>query len=165
MTPSIWFLLLTFGAFALMVLEIFIPGGFLGALGAASLVGACVFAFIVFGPTTGALISVLLVIFTLAALFAWILLLPKTRIGKRISLSNDLAESKATEDRDELIGLTGTAETDLRPSGFARVNGQRLDVVARHGYIETGSAIEIVEVHGMRIVVEPLLEAPEPDPA
>ncbi|MBO87488.1 MAG: peptidase [Deltaproteobacteria bacterium] len=61
----------------------------------------------------------------------------------------------------DLVGLPGTAVTDLRPSGKARIDGRIIDVVSMHEYIRAGTAITVAEVEGMRVVV---LQAPDDSP-
>lgn len=153
MSPHLLFALFTLLAFLLFVAEVFVPGGVLGAMGLISLLTGCGFAIAAFGPSTGVVVSLLLVLATLGGFMFWLMKMPDSRLGKRFSLESALSTAKSAEDRDELIGKTGEAETDLRPSGFARVEGQRLDVVAARGYIEQGTSIKITEVHGSRIVV------------
>ena len=53
----------------------------------------------------------------------------------------------------DLIGRPGTAVTDLRPSGKARIDDRIIDVVSMHAYIRAGSDVEVAEVEGMRVVV------------
>lgn len=53
----------------------------------------------------------------------------------------------------QLLGQTGTAQSMLRPSGKAVIDGQYLDVVSEGPFIESGASIEVVEVVGNRIVV------------
>ena len=45
------------------------------------------------------------------------------------------------------------AETALRPTGKALIEGRRYDVVSDGDFIEQGTAVEVVEVAGTRIVV------------
>jgi membrane-bound serine protease (ClpP class) len=53
----------------------------------------------------------------------------------------------------DLVGRTGTAVTDLRPSGKVRIDDRIIDVVSMHAYIRAGTDIEVAEVEGMRVVV------------
>ena len=53
----------------------------------------------------------------------------------------------------ELVGCTGRAETELRPSGRALVAGQPVDVVSEGAFIGKGAAIVVVSVNGSRVVV------------
>lgn len=52
-----------------------------------------------------------------------------------------------------LVGQSGTAVTDLRPAGKARIGGRIIDVVSMHEYIRSGASIEVAEEEGMRVVV------------
>lgn len=153
MNPMIWFVILCLAAFFLLSLEVFLPDLVLGIVGVLCLVGACVMAFQAFEPATAMLVSVVLVTVTLAGFFVWLVKMPDSRVGQRISLSTDLHESKSSVDESPLLGKRGVAETDLRPGGFVRVEGQKLDVVCNRGYVETGSGVEIIEARGNHIVV------------
>jgi membrane-bound serine protease (ClpP class) len=53
------------------------------------------------------------------------------------------------------IGLTGTAITDLRPSGRVRIGGETLDAVCSGRWIEVGAAVRISR-DGIVVEVEPL---------
>ncbi|MCA9068969.1 MAG: hypothetical protein KDA84_08605 [Planctomycetaceae bacterium] len=53
----------------------------------------------------------------------------------------------------ELYGLTGTAQSVLRPAGKARIGDRLVNVVSNGPYIQAGAQIEVVEVAGNRVVV------------
>jgi membrane-bound serine protease (ClpP class) len=55
--------------------------------------------------------------------------------------------------REELVGLTGVAVTDLRPSGAGQFGEERLDVVTDNIWISAGTPIKIVRSEGYRHVV------------
>jgi membrane-bound serine protease (ClpP class) len=63
--------------------------------------------------------------------------------------------------RLDLVGATGVAATDLRPSGSGEFGDERVDVVAESEWIERGSPIRIVASEGYRHVVR-LVRDPEP---
>lgn len=150
MNPSLLFSLLTLLAFALFVTEVFIPGGVIGSLGGLCLLVACGFAIVAFGGVTGSVISLLLILFTLCGFMYWLSKMPDSRMGKRFSLQTVLKSDKT---RDARIGLSGVAETDLRPGGYARFNGKKTDVIANTGYIEQGTSVTIIDAHGSRVTV------------
>jgi membrane-bound serine protease (ClpP class) len=50
--------------------------------------------------------------------------------------------------------MTGTATTDLRPSGKAEIDGGVLDVVADGGFVQKGDAVRIIKEDGMGVVVK-----------
>ena len=52
------------------------------------------------------------------------------------------------------VGRTGTAETQLRPSGKALVGDDLLDVVTDGELIPKGTPLRVVRVEGVRIIVE-----------
>ncbi len=52
-----------------------------------------------------------------------------------------------------LLGARGTALSDLRPGGFARINDERIDVVTRGDFIPIGSNVEVIADEGYRRVV------------
>jgi len=160
MTPSLLFILFTALAFVLFLAEMFVPGGILAIFGGGCLLAACGFAIAAFGPAVGLIVAFLLIAVALAGSIYWISIMPDTRVGKRFALSHDLSDS-ASKEADPLIGASGVAETDLRPGGFARINERKIDVVASRGYVEAGSKITVVEVHGSRVVVQPITENAE----
>jgi membrane-bound serine protease (ClpP class) len=135
--------------------EIFVPGGVLGILGGICLIGAIISAFAAFPPTLAGFISVLIIILVGVVIVMWIKFFPKSRIGRAMTASPDLASSKATEDGlSDLLGKEGEALSDLRPGGFARIDGHRVDVVTQGGMISRGKRISVVEVEGNRVVVK-----------
>jgi membrane-bound serine protease (ClpP class) len=82
--------------------------------------------------------------------------LPKTRMFQSLTLdsvSPDLADEVA------LVGQEGITHSDLRPSGTAYFNGQKIDVVTYGNYIANQTPVRVVEVHGNRIVVEEISNA------
>ncbi len=52
-------------------------------------------------------------------------------------------------------GMTGIARTTLRPSGKAIFGEQLVDVVSRGEYIPAEAPVQIVQIEGSRVVVEP----------
>jgi membrane-bound serine protease (ClpP class) len=57
-------------------------------------------------------------------------------------------------DLSHLIGIEGTAFTDLRPSGTALLNGQRIDVVSEGNYIVRNSNVYVKSIEGSKVVVD-----------
>jgi membrane-bound serine protease (ClpP class) len=52
-----------------------------------------------------------------------------------------------------LTGRTGTAVTDLRPSGIAEIDGRRVDVVADGEFVRSGEPVAVLRDEGYRRVV------------
>ena len=137
--------------YLLLLIEVFVtPGvGLLGLAGLACLAGGCVMAFLSYGAERGSL----LVVATLAGATAILFIVPRTRFGRRMVHRESLASAQAGESSVE-IGQVGTAESDLRPAGIARFGDQRESVVADGEFVAAGTALQVVDVHGSRVVVE-----------
>lgn len=80
-----------------------------------------------------------------APLFRHLVLTGNVPSGGTGSASGTMSES--------LLGATGVALTDLRPSGMAKVGDRRIDVVTEGDYITRGETVKIVEVQGSVHVV------------
>ena len=78
--------------------------------------------------------------------------LPRSRLGRALVLK-DAVGAPAGVPLPALLHRDGVADTALRPTGKALIDGRRLDVVSDGDFIEQGGAIEVVEVAGARIVV------------
>jgi len=55
---------------------------------------------------------------------------------------------------EEFMGQKGKSLSILRPSGSARINGKRLDVVSRGEYIDKDKKIIVISVTGNQIIVK-----------
>ena len=152
MTLQIFYVLLGTGVL-LLSLEIFVPGGVLGIIGGLMIMSTIFMSLFIF-EKYGVLIAFLILIFAVAVLILWISIFPKTYLGKRVSLSDTLKTAKSNDDRKDLIGAEGVVVSELRPSGFAKINGKKLDVVSSGGLIEEGKDIVVTNVEGFRIVVK-----------
>ncbi len=142
--------LLILGA-ALLFLETLLPGMIAGIAGGLCLLAAVIFGYQDFGFQTGSLILAGVLVGLLIGAWAWLTYFPGSRVAGRFISRGAVGELGV--DRPELLNGTGTALTQLRPSGAALINGQRVDVVTEGGLIERGTAIRVVATEGSRIVV------------
>jgi len=149
-----WYLTLLVCGLFLIGIEIFVPGGVLGIFGASALIGAAVVGFTIFPLWLGWLSVFIILALTGLAVFVWMKYLPQSPIGKALSLSQKINK----KDQDDSLwtpGMTGTAQSELRPAGKATIEGQHADVIADDGaWIGHDAAIEIVRVSGNRIYVK-----------
>lgn len=152
-------------------LEVFVlPGfGIAGVLGALFLGVAVVLAMLGSAPTgaemTGALavLGVALVI-TGAVFFAWLRHLPNSRRFSGLLLKDSVGGAEgyvSAAVRADLMGVEGVALTDLRPSGTADFNGERLDVVTEGEFLKAGAAVAVIRSEGFRHVVRAARPVPE----
>ena len=149
-----WYITLLVCGLFLVGVEIFIPGGIVGAAGAAALIGAAVMGFMIFPPWLGWLSLFFILVLTAIAAFVWMKYFPKSPLGKALSFSQNAAK----KDREDpwKAGMTGVALSNLRPAGKAMIGGLRADVIADGTWIEQNSAIEVIKVEGNRIYVRML---------
>ena len=152
MAVQAFFILLLVGLI-LFGAEIFVPGAILGIIGTVCLLGAIVAGFIAF-PGLGGYIAIGIVILVGVAVVLWVTIFPKTSIGKKMTVSIDLAEGKASDSSDAvLLGKEGEAVSELRPSGYALFENRRVDVLTRGEMISKGSRVKVVHVEGKRVFV------------
>lgn len=149
----------------LIILEIFvIPGfGFAGIAGivmiAAGLFMALIgdFRFLSMGSVETALIQ--MAASFLGGIILVMLLwkyLPKTKTFNKLILHQQEVHGEgfvSNPQQSEYMGLTGTAQTVLRPAGTVVINGKRLDVISEGDFIDKGLTVEVVKVEGSKIIV------------
>jgi membrane-bound serine protease (ClpP class) len=139
----------------LLILEIFLPGMIVGAIGFVSLVSGLVMA--AYDTKQGiaslgiALGITVIVAFLLVKYYGFKGLWSKFILG---DVQRNEAGYVAPRDQRELLGQQGIALTPLRPAGVVKINGKRVDAVSAGGYISPGSDIVVVQVEGSRIVVQ-----------
>lgn len=135
----------------LLLLETILPGLIAGILGMGCLIAAVVVGYMSFGMRGGTWVLLAVTAGLLAGTAAWIKYFPGSRVAK-VFISKRIV-GDLDVDKPELVGQTGVAQTNLRPSGIALISGQRVDVVTEGPMIERGAAVRVVAVEGMRVVV------------
>jgi len=155
-----WGLALLGASLLLMAVEVFVPSaGIIALFAAGAAIGGVALIFMY--DSTWGIISLLgMLLIAPAAVWLAIKAFPHTPIGKRLILGSSQDEASRFEEarsqRDDqlaLIGLEGDAVTDLRPVGVARIEGQRLDVLAEGPMIEAGTRVRVVSAQGNQIKV------------
>ncbi|MDR3270207.1 MAG: hypothetical protein LBT32_01645 [Peptococcaceae bacterium] len=141
-----------------LILEIFVPGGILGAIGVILLVAGIFVAADTFqqGVIWSLIFLVVLgVILGLSFRFPW-----TRRLWQRLSLkesqSNQRGYVAPKPDYANYVGREGVALSLLRPAGVADFDGARMDVVTEGGFINNGTKVYIIAVEGTRIIVREL---------
>jgi membrane-bound serine protease (ClpP class) len=160
-------IMLLFGGLALIGVEMFVlPGfGFAGIIGLLAVLGSMYLSLVThlsseadMSQAAGILSAAILVVIVAA----WALLrrLPQSgRFARTGMMLNEATDRKtgyiSNPVREELVGLTGVALTDLRPAGAAQFGNERLDVVSDNVWISAGTPVKIVRSEGYRHVVAP----------
>lgn len=142
--------LLVVGAI-LLVAETFLPGMIAGILGVLCLVAGVAQGYTVFGPRIGSFILFGVVVALLVGTMFWLKYFPETRFA-RLLISKTSGGTVGAE-KPALLHKTGTALSNLRPSGMALIDGQRVDVVTEGPMIERGTLVQVVALEGLRVVV------------
>lgn len=156
-------MLLVGAGIVLLLLEVFvIPGtGLAGIAGGAALFAGVVMSFLGRFPAPVDVLNavglVALSVLIVAALaYALLRHIPYSRrlagVFLKDATKGELGYRSAVL-RGELVGKEGVALTDLRPSGTALVDNERIDVVTEGPWIEEGTAIRILRAEGYRHVV------------
>lgn len=160
----------------LVGLEIFvIPGfGIAGILGIIALMGGLGLSLIGTGATWDSTLSALgqVAFSILVAILATLILLryfPRLPFGKRLILETNLQAQEGYESSPAAdhrwLGKQGIAVSDLHPSGIARFDGERVDVVSDGTFIQAGQPLEVVRIDGNRVVVQLATPPSEKDKA
>jgi membrane-bound serine protease (ClpP class) len=150
-------LLLLVAGLALLAAElVLIPGStVVGLLGVGSILASIYLQYGDQFPTVAGVSA----IFAGIGLGLMIWLLPKSPVLNRLFLQTSLEGNLASVGAGgigvpSLMGRYGTAISDLRPSGTADLEGDRVDVVSDGEFITRGSPLEVIRVEGRRIVVK-----------
>ncbi|MFP4497222.1 MAG: NfeD family protein [Vulcanimicrobiota bacterium] len=85
--------------------------------------------------------------------------LPKSKLWKKLTLevrqtSKDGYQSVKV--RKDLEGQIGETLTDLRPTGVALINGERVDVVSEGSFVKKDSNVQVTKIQGAKVVVRQL---------
>ena len=153
MEPITLYFALLLAGFVLIGMEIFIPGGIIGIFGTVAWISAAVVGWRNFPYPWNIVSAFSLLIAGLLTFVVWIRYFPKSRIGKSLSLSDSSASYKSHNVATLPVGTVGEALSTLRPSGIARFDGKRFDVVADGEWIEAGESVKISSTSGGHISV------------
>jgi membrane-bound serine protease (ClpP class) len=155
-------ILLGLGFLALGIEVFVLPGfGVAGVLGLALVGSSIVLGLIGGAPTTGDFVTAGLVllataIITVSVLYGWLRHLPTSTRFRKVLLQDGHPASEgyiSAPPRADLVGRSGVALTDLRPSGAVTVDGERIDAVTEGEYLKQGAAVQVVRSEGYRHVV------------
>ena len=145
----------------LILIELFLPGGILGFLGAAALIAALIIAFRQ-SQTTGAIFLAIIIIVVPILVITGLKIFPKTFVGKRVILkpTTETSDQRGApgvinHDYAALINQNGKTVTPLRPSGIIEINGERYSAVAEGEMINPDTNVTVIRIQGNSIVVIP----------
>ncbi|MEG2085220.1 MAG: NfeD family protein [Clostridia bacterium] len=79
--------------------------------------------------------------------------LSRTPMVEHATVFNKNDKSEATKNYDTLLGKEGTAKTDLKPSGWALIDGETYDVTIETAFVIKGAKVVVTKIEGNKIVV------------
>jgi len=149
---------LLFLGFGLVVAEVFFPSlGALSILAGLTLIGAVVVGFdysMTLGWTS---LVIVLIGLPCVVVFAF-RIFPRTPMGKKmISLGASWSKqerSAVDHEVERFVGSVGLTSSQLRPSGIAIFDGERVDVITSGEHIEAGICVNATSFESNRLVVE-----------
>lgn len=154
---TVAFILFVAGLLLIMAELLVIPGTtIVGLIGAGSIAASI---YLQFGQNFAVVASTAAIVGGIGIGLALWLLPKSTFLSRSIFLTTTMAGTGTavaipSNPASRLEGSFGTAVSDLRPSGVASIEGERLDVVADGEFIKSGTMLVVTRVEGRRIVVK-----------
>jgi membrane-bound ClpP family serine protease len=138
-----------------IAVEVIIPGAILGTIGALLMFAGCYLAFTDYGTLGGTLAVFSAIIIGGLALFIEFRVLPRTKLGKRAFLTQEVTGVSAAYGSEalELVGQSAEALTMLSPSGYVRVDGRRYEAFCQSGQVPAGAMLDIIGADNFRLIV------------
>lgn len=162
-------LLLLLVGLAFIVAEVFFPSmGLLGLAAGVSILFGLVVGFEEGGQVVGWVLIIAVAIAVPLTLRGAFRVLPRFGFGRRMILAGPSTPPEpGLPDHRPLVGATGVAESDLRPSGMARFGEARISVVAVTGFLPRQSELVVLAVDGpeIRVDLAPTASAPGSAPS
>lgn len=142
-----------------VIAEIILPSGGILSILATGLFGYSLY--VVFTSVSAAAGSVFVVadlILIPILIYFGIKFLARSPVTLRTQLSKADGVTSQSAEQNQYLGNKGRSVTDLRPSGVALFNDERIDVVTRGEYIEKQQEIVVIAVKGNQIIVKQVEE-------
>jgi membrane-bound serine protease (ClpP class) len=141
-----------------VIAELFLPSaGILSVLSAGLFLASIFFAYTHHSQLMGHAFLFTTAVVVPLVVFYGLRLLPKTAIGRAILQTGPdpdaMRGSAAQPGLERFVNQKGYALSSLRPSGTARIAGERVDVVTRGEMLEQGDALIVLSVDSNRVVV------------
>jgi membrane-bound serine protease (ClpP class) len=160
-------MLIIFAGIALLILEVVvIPGFGVAGIGGIALILWGLYELLLpdtpIGPEVEAMALWGFIIGIIGALIGLVLLfkmMTKTTFWQKLTspgVEGAEAGYSTSVGWENLVGMDGETQSDLRPSGWVNVDGQRIFVVSEGNFIEKNCKVKILSVDGNRVVVRKL---------
>ena len=142
-----------------VIAEIILPSGGILSILAAAIFGYSLYAvFTQVSASAGSVFIIADLIIIPILIYFGIKFLAKSPVTLKTQLSKKDGVTSQSPELDHYMGRKGQTITDLRPSGVALFDDERLDVVTRGEYIEKRQEIVVIAVRGNQIIVKQVEE-------
>ena len=145
-------LLILFGLLFLVAEIVLLPGISVAAVLALVSNGAAVYlAFRDYGPVTGTVVVVAILLLSALAVFFSL----RTKTWQRFSLQQEIRSSSMPEPEKELQpGMRGRSVSRLSPMGKVEIAGRIYEAKSQDAYIDPRSEIEVVGFENFSVIVK-----------
>lgn len=138
----------------LLAAEVVVPGAILGVIGGIAMLIGVIVAFDRYGFNGGALATGIAFALVALALFIEFVLLPKSRLARKLSMTATVAGTSQPPIADRgIVGKRAVAVTTLAPSGIVECEGRRFEAFARTGHVAAGEQLDIIGIDNFRLIV------------
>lgn len=139
----------------LLIVEIMMPG--FGLPGISGIIFVIIGIILAMNSVTNAVLSISIAII-ITTIFGIMLVKRgfKSKLFNSIVLENQTKKEKgylSSVVDEDLISKEGVTLTELRPSGYIDIDGNRVDALSDEGFISKGTTIKIVRIEGTKIFV------------
>lgn len=155
-TSLIIITLVLLGILMILIEFLITPGmGFAGIVGLASFIGACVFAFVREGATTGTIVTAVVVVIV-ALLFIFML---RSKTWKRLEQKEEIDTKVNRESEKVRVGERGVTISRLAPSGNVRFANTSCEAKSYGGLlIDPQTEVEVISIEDNEISVKPIID-------
>lgn len=144
-------------AILLLVAELFVIGGVLGAFGFLLILLAAGLSFYHFGTVTGLVVLIGSGGLAVIILVVGFRLISKSPLSKHLFLSDSTSKKEGFASTDNTLNQylhkTGVTFSELRPSGLAELDGERITVSTEGEFMEKGTPIEVIDIRYNQVIV------------
>jgi membrane-bound serine protease (ClpP class) len=142
-----------FAGLCLLFLEMFLPGLIAGIIGGILLFAAVVLAYTNLGIEAGNYTLLCSALATAGLWWWWASRFQQTRFGRSMTLEAAVRGHAPDPALASFAGQAGSAATPLRPSGTVLIAGRRVDAMTDGEFLDPGTPIQVIRVHGMGLLV------------
>lgn len=146
---------LILAALVLVFFEVILPGGILGLLALACIVGATWVGFAEYGAVGGVATFLGSLIAVGVLVFIEFKLMANSKWGKGFFLGSSVTgHSNVAQGEDSIVGMEAIAITRLNPSGKVAIDGRSYEAHSLDGYIDSGQTVVVAKRDNFKLIIK-----------